>query len=166
MGKRRGHSLQDSAWQSHLRSRTIMGTKPRSGCRNFLKCLELQSCEICIHIHANHMQITPPPDQLQEGKAAACPSSPGSAPPTQPSRGDTGPARDPTSMSPALGQWTSEETEMGGENVQMDLSMSRAGQESLWPRHFQSSSLLFTEGKRLCPGREPGTQAQYSLWTE
>lgn len=46
-----------------------MGEMPRSVCRNFLKCLELESCEICIHIHANHMQITPPPDQLQEAKA-------------------------------------------------------------------------------------------------
>lgn len=34
-------------------------------------------------------------------------------------------------MSPALGQWTSEEIETGGENGQMDLPMSRAGQEGL-----------------------------------
>lgn len=70
------------------------------------------------------------------------------------------------SMSPALGQWTSEEIETEGENGRMDLPKSRAGQESLWPRHFQPSSRLFTEGKRLRPGREPDTQAQYSLWTE
>lgn len=28
--------------------------------------------EICMHMHANHMQITPPPDQLEGNVAASC----------------------------------------------------------------------------------------------
>lgn len=90
-----------------------MGEMPRSVCRNFLS-LELKSCEICIHIHANHMQITPPPDQLQEGRRQLVLPLQGQLHPL--SHEDTGPARDPMSMSPALGQWTSEEIEAGGEN--------------------------------------------------
>lgn len=140
-----------------------MGAMPRSVCRNFLNRLELESCEICIHIHANHMQITPPPDQLQEGKAAACPSSPGSAPPTQPRRHW---ARDPMSPDPA--RCLSEETEAEGDNGLMDLPISLLCPEpgrKLYGEQFQlygPASRLLTEGERLYPGREPGTQAQYS----